>query len=467
MIAVVAVLEIVAALLRLSGSVGGVLPAASGTIESVEWLRADGNYNPPPRCVVLASRAWSCIGVEPADAGVVLIYADGVLWSAVVEGRVARDLTRSKWGRLFMVSAASAHRAPARAVIQAPVPPSASRARSIRLSTAPVPNARSVLVAADAIWITGESVPAGAWIQIAADASGPAYVSLKDVAAGPASVPVNVSLGETRVISARVLGGGRPAAQSLVSVFRLIDPPPAAKDDPQARRVLVAEKTTNEEGLFQLAGLGDADYELVAWHSQFGRAMIPIARADREVVVHLHSAGIARGRVIVDGRPVPGVDVISLPDVVTFSAAVDMIDVKGGDTRTNADGRFTVMVASSGGGELRIGGGRHPVRRIPLPRSVVPIFDAGDVDLGRAIPITVVLDHDPGCELRAAGPVGRTGLHVVTGQRTGSAAFDVVIPEPGFWEFTLTCRGREVALHPSMAHIDLAQSGKEVRMVVR
>ena len=65
MIAVIAALEIAAALLRLSGSVGGVLPAAAaGTIDSLDWVRADGKYSPPPRCVVLPPRAWSCIGSD-------------------------------------------------------------------------------------------------------------------------------------------------------------------------------------------------------------------------------------------------------------------------------------------------------------------------------------------------------------------------------------------------------------------
>jgi hypothetical protein len=324
------------------------------------------------------------------------------------------------------------------------------------------------VVAPNVIWITGESIPAGAWVQIAAEGAGPVFLPLRDVAAGPAGVALNVFLDDTRAIGGRVVGtGGHAAARSLVSLFRMIDPLPSAKSDPPARRVLVAETTSNDDGAFALAGLGDADYELVAWHAQFGRATVPVARADREFVVHLRSAGISRGRVLIDGRPAAGVDIISVPDAAAFSAAADMTELKGGDTITGADGRFTVMLASSGGGELRIGGGSHPVRRIPLPRSAGPIFEAGDVDLGRAIPIVVSIDGDRGCDVRAAGPVGRTGMHVVSGRKTSSGTFDVAIPEPGFWEFTLACGGREVAVHPSMAHIDFAQAGKEVRMVVR
>ena len=116
---------------------------------------------------------------------------------------------------------------------------------------------------------------------------------------------------------------------------------------------------------------------------------------------------------------------------------------------------------------MRIGGGSHPVKRIPLPRFAVPVLDVGDVELGVALPITVLLDRDPGCDLRAAGPVGRTGLQVVPGTRTATATFDVVIPEEGLWEFTLGCRGEPRSLSPSLMRIGPAHAGKEVRMVVR
>ena len=71
------------------------------------------------------------------------------------------------------------------------------------------------------------------------------------------------------------------------------------------------------------------------------------------------------------------------------------------------------MAAPSGGGELRIGGGRLPVKRVPLPGVPFPILDLGDIDLGAPIALTVVLDQDTPCGVRATGPLGHSGLQIV------------------------------------------------------
>src|SRR5439155_6555587 len=116
------------------------------------------------------------------------------------------------------------------------------------------------------------------------------------------------------------------------------------------------------------------------------------------------------------------------PSPEAFGTAVDPIDLKGGDARTGADGRSAIMLAASGGGELRVGGGPYPMRRIPLPRAPVAALDLGDIDLGTPLEITIVLDQDSPCDLRATGPVGRTGLQILTGTRAGPALFRMVIP---------------------------------------
>jgi hypothetical protein len=231
--------------------------------------------------------------------------------------------------------------------------------------------------------------------------------------------------------------------------------------------VLAAETVADANGRFEIDGLGQADYEIVAWHSQLGRVSLAVPAAGSGIVMRLQAAGVARGRVVAGGRPVEGVDVISVPDAATFASAVDITAVKGGDARTGPDGRFSVIVADSGGGELRIGGGTHAVKRIALPRPPLPIFDAGDVDLGVSLNVVVVLDRDPQCMVRAAGPVGRSGLHVVLGERTGDGGYALTLPEAGLWEFTLACVGERRTLSPGAVQIGPAQAGKELRFVVR
>jgi hypothetical protein len=348
-----------------------------------------------------------------------------------------------------------------------PIAPPPGRLRGLRFESGTVADARAVTLASNVVWIAGDGVPPGAWLELASATAGPVYVPLQELANGLPSLPVHVSLTDRRTLAGRALGAdGQPAGKALISLFRMIDPLRRDNSRDPPRRVLAAEVTADESGRFQLDAMGDAEYEIVAWHSLLGRASVPVPSGATDLDIHLRSSGIARGRVLVDGRPAAGVDVTSMPDTALFSAAQDITDVKGGDAQTGPDGRFSVTVAVSGGGELRIGGGKDPVKRIPLPRPPLPVFDAGDIVLGDSLSVLVVLDRDPGCDMRAAGPVGRTGMQVIPGRRSG-ADYQFALPEAGLWEFTLVCRGEKRSLSPGVVDIRPNQASREVRMVVR
>jgi len=445
----------------------GPVPDVAAVETSVEWIRADALPGPWPMCFRDDSRSWSCWGILPESRGVVLLPAgDGILWTTITSTAPAA-LRHAAWGRLLIVTDSAASPG-LRIRFGRPVAPPAGRVAGIRLETASVAGARAVPLAPGSQWVVGDDVPAEAWVEIASQSGGPVYLALQDVADGAALVPLQITLSERRVIDGRVLGAnGEAASGTLVTAFRLIEPPPVAGSPGLPRRVLAAESVADPEGRFRIDGLGEADYEAVAWHSQLGRASVALPPGGSEVVIHLRASGLARGRVLAGGRPVEGVDVISVPDAAAFTAASDITVVKGGDGRTGPDGRFIVMVVESGGGELRIGGGKYPVKRVPLPRPPVPVFDAGDVELGESIALTAAFDRDPGCDVRAAGPVGRTGLQVVLGARTAEGAYAFTLPESGLWEFSLACVGERRSLSPAAVPIGPAQAGKELRFVVR
>ena len=431
---------------------------------AIHWIAAMDDEDGWPRCVSEAARV-TCWGVRAGAPGIAYSESQGRTWWAAVSGGAAR-FRSSAWGRLVIVRGPPFDSS-VRVRLRHPVA-STQRSRSVRLETQDVAGATGVPVGQSAIWVAGDEVPEGAWVEVLGVQSGPVYLSMRELAEGPTSLPIHVALPDARVLDGTVLGqGDAPAAGSVVTLFRLLEKPPATtRDRDPPRRVLVRETTADRGGAFRFDRLGEADYEVVAWHPQLGRSSSVLTPGSDRVEIHLRSAGVVRGRIVLGGKPVEGVDVVGVPDQNAIRDAADLVDLKGGDARTGRDGRFLVSLAAAGG-ELRIGGGRYPVRRIALTRMGAETVDVGDIELGLAIAITVVLDADIACVPRATGPVGRTGLQVVLGTRTGPGLFAMSIPEPGFWEFGLMCGDAERGLSPAVREIGPALLGKEVRFLVR
>ena len=454
---------------RVRRSVRVDLPAGTPGDAEVEWIPGDGTREAWPACVRDGPAAAVCWGVRPAGAGVVYVQRPGQIAWSVVTNAVAGATHVSAWGRLLVAPPGGAAVTGLHALIEYPVQP-AQRARSMRLQTSSVPRAGAAPVASTAIWVHGDEVPRRAWIEVRAARAGPVYLSLADVAGGPSSLALHVPLDESRSIEGKVIDKvTTPVPGVVVTVFRLLDLPLPARTDTDAEpasRVFVAEQITDRAGAFTFDGLGAADYEIVAFHPQGGRASV-LLDARTRVEIRLENPGTIRGRVLSGGKPAAGAVVIGVPDPSVARTARDVVDLTGGSVRTGPDGRFEVSAAAAGGGELRIGGGPYPVRRIPLPGGAVRVLDLGDVELGAAISITVSLDGDPGCDLRAAGPIGRTGLMLVAGVRVGAGLYRIDIPEEGAWEFTLSCGGAERALSPAVRQITSSLAGKEVQFAVR
>jgi hypothetical protein len=396
---------------------------------------------------------------------------DRTWWTVVSRGTVP-DLRASKWARLLLVDDGTGAPSDLRIRFAYPLVPSSLRVRGLRLDTAAVATAQTLLVTPGAAWLFGDDIPPDAWIEVSTSRAGPSFIALRDVADGPSALALTVRLEEPRAMDGIAVGAaGELAGGSLVTLFRLIEPldirltPAGAREKP--RRVLISETIADARGSFRIDGAGDADYEIVAWHPQLGRASAALPRQPGLVRIRLESPGTVRGRIVAGGKPRAGVDVISVPAPEAYQAADDLVDLKGGDARTGADGRFVVTAAAGGGGELRVGGGPLPVRRIPLPRVPAALLDLGDIELGSPLELTIVLDQDSSCGVRATGPIGQSGLHIVLGTRTGPGLYRVVLPEPGLWAFGLLCGREGIALSPSTTQITPAHAGKEVRFSVR
>ena len=448
-----------------------VSPEPIAAASTLEWLSGGPEWGGDwPRCFQTEERLWACWGAATGDPGVVFCRAPDIVWWTVVSQGSAPDLRSSKWGRLLVVADVSGDASGLRVRFARPARPSSQRVSGVRLDATTVGGAQSTPVAPGVAWLSGTDVPPEAWIEIRTDRSGPVYLALQEVASGLPSVALTARLEETRTLDGRAVGDrDQRASGALVTLFRLIDPRPAAggssRENP--RRVLVAETIADADGEFHIEGVGEAEYEVVAWHSLLGRASAALPGKAGVLMIRLTSPGTVRGRVLRAGKPAAGVDIISFPAPDAFRSADDPIDVKGGDARTGEDGRFAVMLAASGGGELRVGGGVFPIRRIPLPRAPTPVLDLGDIELGTPLAFAIVLDQESPCDVRATGPVGQGGMQILTATRAGPGLFRLAVPEPGLWVFVLQCGGQERPLAPSAVQLTPAHAGKEVRFSIR
>jgi hypothetical protein len=440
---------------------------------SPDWLSGErGPAGQWPRCFAVKDRLWSCWGAPEGEPGVIVGRTQDLIWWTVVSRGAVPSLRASKWGRLLLIDDPAGEPAQLRIRFAHPVVPSARRVRSLRLDTAAVATAQALPLSPGAAWLSGDDVPADAWVEVRTGGAGPVFLALRELADGPSALALSVRLEDTRPVDGVAVGaGGQLANGALITLFRLIDPPDktlaAAGVRERPRRVLSAETTADARGAFHIDGAGEAEYEVVAWHPQLGRASAALPRQPGLLTVRLESPGTISGRVIVAGKPRAGVDVMSMPASEAYQGAEDLVDVKGGDARTGADGRFAVIAAVAGGGELRVGGGPLPIKRIPLPRVPAAQLDLGDIELGSVLDLTIVLDQDTACGVRATGPIGQGGLQIVMAARAAPGLFRIVLPEPGLWAFELLCGREGFALSPPTFHVTAAHAGKEVRFSVR
>lgn len=452
-------------------TLAGSAPLDASPASPVEWLPALGVTERWPACTWLRASTWRCLGVPLDSSGVVVSQDGATLLSAVANTESTVVLRGSRWGRLVIVSDRGPGPPPRlRVTAGNVVAPPAQRARAVRLETALLPDVRVTTVAPGVVWLAGDSSPPDAWIEVRSARSGPQFAAIADVAAGALAVPLYITLEDARTVIATVVSARNDsAAGALVTAFRLVDPPTPrvmTREAPR-RRVMASETIAGADGTFRFDGLGEADYEIVAWHPQFGRGSVVLRPGDQMVSLRLNASGIARGRVLVGGKPAGGVDVIALPDPGAFMTAEDPIDLKAGDARTGPDGRFALALAPGGGGELRVGGGKYAVTRVLLPRAPLPAVELGDIVVGAPVGLSLVLDQDPGCQVRATGPIGRVGIQIVTAVRTGPGLFAITLPEEGVWEFGLLCGRDERPLTPAVLTVMASEGRNEIRFVVR
>ncbi len=430
------------------------------------WVSA--GEAPRVLCEWTLPETWECLGVPRSVAGIVVrVGAAGLFYSIVGALGPRKDVedvrtASAAWGRLVVIE--DLHRSEER------VQDGAIRARALRLyrpSARPgsrrfevVPDTRIHIdaIGGRALWITGPSDPTETWLELTVPDVGAGRIDVSELAAGPPDAVLPVALQPPIAVFGRVTGPlAVPAAGAIVSLYRFgIEMRSQDTKKMRRERIAVGEQRTDEDGVFTFSDLPAERYELLAVHSAYGRAVKIIEPHTGEVQLRLEPPPVIEGRVLRGGAPQVGVDVVFVPDLAAFAAAEDPTDLRGGETETDADGRFRVFAAIAGTGELKIGSAPNAIKRVPLPaaEALPPVTELGDIELDVGAAVAVVFEEARECAPIFTGPVGRTGLTVVRSTRLGPAMFSATLPEPGRWNIVALCGGRERRVVPSAIDVD-------------
>lgn len=443
---------------------------------SITWVpgREDDRRDAWPACAWLDDESWECVGVPLSVPGVVLSAPRGLVHYSVAAGALTRpgiedvSVADALWGRLLIVNVAQPEAARRLAGVHASalrlsVP--RARPQSARLEATTDATVRVTRVGTGAFWLSGAATPVDGWVELGGSGFAPLRIETTDVAGSPPELPMRVALESPVEVTGRVTGGPDvPAVGALVTLYRFAHDPPIPKRPP--RRIVVSEQRASDDGAFRFGDLAMERYEIVAMHPVLGRGERRFDPDGQEVEIALRKPPEAIGRVTRDGVPVRGVPVTVVPDLAQFAAADDMTELRGGDATTDQDGRFAVLLASRGRGEIRIGQEATGVRRIPLgsAETLPPIIDVGTIELDALAPVTLVLEGSDGCQLLLVGPSGRTGMTIVRAVRLGPAMFQASLPEPGRWMVSAVCGKRERAVIPAAIDLPAGARDRTIRL---
>lgn len=431
------------------------------------WITPDPD-SPRAICEWTLGDRWECLGVPRSTSGVVVRNApSGLFYSVVVALGPRNDVEdvytySTSWGRLLAIQNVAESegrkrdegvRARALRRYRPPARPSTTRFEVMADTTIHIDT-----IARTAVWVTGSPDVHESWLELTMPGVGTARLDLSEVAGGSPDSVMYARLDPSMAISGRVSGPpATPLADTIVSLYRFGNQVSTANKKKFAReRIAVAEGRTDADGSFGFRDLPPERYELLAIHSAYGRAARVVEPFESDVQLILKPPPVVKGTVVRRGVPQARLPVSFVPDLAAFAESDDPAELRGGEAETDADGRFSVFVAVSGAGELKVGSATGGVKRVPLPPAdaLPPLTELGEIELDAGPVLTIVFDESGDCQPILTGPVGRAGLAIVRAERLGPAMFSATLPEPGLWNVSALCGQRERPVTPAVLDVN-------------
>lgn len=389
-----------------------------------------------------------CLFVGLGEAGVIVSEVGGQVRAALVprDAHVA-IWGAASWGRFVRVGSPAGTRVDASVQV---LIPALKQGRGLLRDWQPAPGVTVHRITDSSFWLSGDSPDGGAELRLQAPGAARLGRAIASIRGDPATA-IDIQLSVERVISGRIDTPRHRAQPTTVMLSRMLAPERrgGAEVRPMER---IAEIETDDAGRFRFEQLGDDEYEVMAIHASLGRVR-KVVRPPVDLALSLASRTV-RGRVTLHGVPRPGVTVLVLPMLEDVVAVENPLMLAADAIVTGADGRFEIALPAEGRAVLsaRLD---EAVARLDLGDvgNVSKLLDVGDVPLPSARDVDVMVALPAGCRLRAAGPMGQSGVMIVNAEPHGVDRWRIRIPVDGRWLMAGVCSGRELALVPPMVEI--------------
>ena len=393
----------------------------------VEGDRARCLFVPVDAAGVVVSRAGDRVLFAIAAAG----HPDALRWMNTARGRLVR--VRSPGQTTVAASAVRVTRA---------VNTGASRLFQAEAAT----GVNVHRIGKAAIWIEGDGTDG--WLELRGRGAATTRLRLDELLSY-GSTPLEAALDPGEAIDGEIRAAGRPVEDATVIVSRVIDT--NDKREPALERV--AEITSGAGGRFRVEDLARRSYHVLAMHPTDGRAQT-VVTAPAFPRLLLKPRAVLSGRVLENGIPVPGAAVHVVPALEALTQAANPVLLASEPAATRIDGRFEVASPDTGRVVLSVSHGAASAR-IDLgdAETLGQRVELGDIRLEAPIDIEFVAALPAGCGLRAAGPMGTTGLRLVELTRIAGQRWRFSAGSRGRWLVMAVCGQREVPVDPAFIDV--------------
>lgn len=446
-------------------SVGGSIATTSSNGQVV-WIDERGVLATAqwPRCWI-RGRRWECLGIPEGEGGLaVLSLAPPLLFATVTPGAGsnAPPSGNAAWATVLVVDGDGDAR------VRMLKPFDAKNTAAYRVPLEPATGCSASPFGAAAFLIAC-SQQEDIVLEVTQPGMATSRTAVDSVSASVLS-PVVVLPAPERLVIGRVEGADhQPARGARLEVSELVD---IVERDGRRRTVRrsVGEGSADEDARFELRGLGEGRYEVLAVHERLGRGRVQFEDGSRAILIRLTAPFRVTGRVVRRGVPVARARVDVPPDYAAYAKSVDPFDVVSLESTTGSDGRFELALPPRGATEVRVTFGRLVARRV-LPASSdtgrPDRIDVGDIELPPEIVVSVTYVGDDRCGLVAAGPLGKSGVAIVDAVTPGPGRKRLSLPEPGDWILAAKCGGREFRVEPRVLEVpeNVTEWGAHVTLI--